>query len=200
MRRILSAGALLALAACGQVPGGSGDSPAQLAAGTKVGATFDDAIHSRRNTAGETVTATVAADVKDEKGRVAIPQGATISFRIEAIHESENKGDPGVLRLVPQQIAAEGETYPIAASVVSLQRQLVGRKTNANDAAKVGVGVGAGALAGGVVGGTKGAVIGGVLGGAVGTQRAIETKDRDVYVAKGSRVVIVLRQKLLAER
>jgi hypothetical protein len=50
------------------------------------------------------------------------------------------------------------------------------------------------------MGGKKGAVIGGVLGGAVGTQRAIETKDRDVYLARGSRVVVILKQKLVASR
>lgn len=205
MRRHLTAtGALLALAACGQGAGLSkteaAASPAELVAGTKVAATFDDEIHSRRNTAGETITATVSSNVNDEKGRVVIPEGATITFRIQAIHESERKSDPGVLRLVPEQLAADGKSYPITATVVSLDRQLVGRKTNVNDAAKVGAGVGIGAVAGGVVGGTKGAVIGGVLGGAVGTQRAIYTKDRDVYVPKGSKVVIALKQKVLAAR
>jgi hypothetical protein len=202
MRRTLTAGALLALAACGQgaVPGKPDLPPAELEAGTRVGATFDSEIHSRRNTAGETITATVSADVSDQKGRVVIPQGSTITFRIQAIHESERKSDPGVLRVVPEQLAVEGHTAPITASVVSLQRQLVGRKTNANDAAKVGAGLGIGAVGGGLVGGTKGAIIGGALGGAVGTQRAIYTKDRDVYVAKGSKVVIALKQKVLAER
>ncbi len=207
MRRTLTAaGALLALAACGHGAGlakGTSEqhsSPAELAAGTKVTATFDDAIHSRRNTAGETVTATVSSNVSDEQGRVVIPQGATITFRIQAIHESERKSDPGVLHLVPEQLSAAGHTTPIAATIVSLDRQLVGRKTNVNDAAKVGAGVGIGAVGGGLIGGTKGAVIGGVLGGAVGTQRAIYTKDRDVYVAKGAKVVIALKQKMLAER
>jgi hypothetical protein len=142
----------------------------------------------------------VSSDVTDEKGRVVIPQGSTITFRIQAIHESERKSDAGLLRLMPEQIAVEGRTSPITATIVSLQRQLVGRKTNVNDAAKVGAGVGIGAVGGGLVGGTKGAVIGGVLGGAVGTQRAIYTKDRDVYVAKGSKVVIALKQKMLAGR
>lgn len=212
MRRTLLTGALVALAACGSGAGqgagttdGAGTAqsdlpPAELAAGTKVTATFDDQIHSRHNKAGETVTATVSADVSDEQGRVVIPKGSTITFRIQAIHESERKSDPGVLRLAPEQLAMDGRTAPITASVVSLQRQLVGRKTNAGDAAKVGAGVGIGAVGGGLVGGTKGAIIGGALGGAVGTQRAIETKDRDVYVAKGSKVVIALKQKVLASK
>jgi len=47
-----------------------------------------------------------------------------------------------------------------------------------------------------VIGGsTKGAVIGGVIGGAVGTQRAIETKDRDVVVPAGSQIIFRLTEK-----
>jgi hypothetical protein len=45
-----------------------------------------------------------------------------------------------------------------------------------------------------VIGGnTKGAVIGGLIGGAIGTQRAVETQDRDVVVPAGSRVELTLQ-------
>jgi len=201
-RTLVAAGAMLGLAACGQVGADRvklwSSGPGALPPGTTLTATLDNEIHSRRNTAGETVTATVSDDVKDEKGRLVLPHGATLRFRIAAIHESEHKGDPGTLRLEVESVNANGKVYPVSATVTSLQRQLIGRKTNVNDIAKVGAGTGAGAVVGGVVGGKKGAVIGGVLGGAVGTQRAIETKDRDVYVARGSRVVVTLTQKLVA--
>ena len=50
-----------------------------------------------------------------------------------------------------------------------------------------------------VIGGsTKGAIIGGIIGGAVGTQRAIETKDRDVVVPQGTTVTLTLDDKLVA--
>jgi hypothetical protein len=71
--------------------------------------------------------------------------------------------------------------------------RLEGRKTGAGDIAKVGGGAAAGAILGRVLGGsTKGAVIGGVIGGAVGTQRAVETKDRDVVLPAGTSVTLVL--------
>ena len=77
---------------------------------------------------------------------------------------------------------------------MALDRTLKDRKTNAGDLAKVGVGAGAGALLGTAVtgGSTKGAVVGGALGAAVGTQRAIETQDRDVVVPSGSRLKVTL--------
>jgi hypothetical protein len=40
-------------------------------------------------------------------------------------------------------------------------------------------------------------VIGGVIGGAIGTQRAVETQDRDVVVPAGSRVELRLQTGLI---
>jgi uncharacterized membrane protein len=91
-------------------------------------------------------------------------------------------------------VVIAGRSYPLKGSATALDRTLKDRKTNAGDLAKVGAGAGAGALLGTAVSGgsTKGAVIGGVAGAAVGTQRAIETQDRDVVVPTGSRLKVTL--------
>jgi hypothetical protein len=118
-----------------------------------------------------------------------------VYLTIAAIHESENKSDKtGKLVLTPTLVSISGRTYPLKGSATALDRTLKDRKTNAGDLAKVGVGAGAGALLGTAVSGgsTKGAVIGGVAGAAVGTQRAIETQDRDVVVPAGSRLKVTL--------
>jgi hypothetical protein len=44
-------------------------------------------------------------------------------------------------------------------------------------------------------GSSKGAIIGGVIGGAVGAQRAVETKDRDVVLPKGTTVTLSLTEE-----
>jgi hypothetical protein len=87
-----------------------------------------------------------------------------------------------------------GVSYSLSGTATALDRTLKDRKTNAGDLAKVGAGAGAGALLGTAVSGgsTKGAIIGGVAGAAVGTQRAIETQDRDVVVPSGSRLKVTL--------
>jgi hypothetical protein len=169
--------------------------PLSLAAGTVMATTINGEISSKVNKAGETVTATVASDVKDGTGRVVIPAGATVTLTITEIRESENKGDKtGKLTLTPSEVAFGGQTYGINAAAQALDRHLVDRKTNAGDIAKVGVGTAAGAVVGRVIGGnTKGAVIGGLIGGAIGTQRAVETQDRDVVVPAGSRVELTLQ-------
>ena len=93
----------------------------------------------------------------------------------------------------PTSVDIQGQSYAIDGSAVALDRTLRDRKTNAGDVAKVGAGTAAGAIVGRVIGGnTKGAVIGGIIGGAVGTQRAVETQDRDVVVPASSRVEITL--------
>ncbi len=168
--------------------------PSALAAGTTLTTTMDREISSRIDKPGGTVTGTVASDVTDAAGRVVIPAGARVTMSITQIHESENKGDKtGKLTLTPTAVEIQGQSYALDGSAVALERTLRDRKTNAGDVAKVGVGTAAGAILGRVIGGnTKGAVIGGVIGGAVGTQRAIETQDRDVVVPASSRVEITL--------
>jgi hypothetical protein len=165
-----------------------------LAAGAVVSTTVDREISSKTDKAGQTFTATVAADVMDASGSVVIPAGSRVTLTIAEIHESENKGDKtGKLSLTPSSVEIGGTSYALDASAVALDRTLRDRKTNAGDVAKVGAGTAAGAVVGRVIGGsTKGAIIGGLIGGAIGTQRAIETQDRDVVVPANSRVELTL--------
>jgi hypothetical protein len=165
-----------------------------LAAGTTFSATTDAEIRSNKNKVGDTVTATVATDVKDASGHVVIPAGSKVVLAVTALKVSENKSDTtGTLTLKPTAISINGKSEPLPASISGVHTKLEGRKTNGGDIAKVGAGTAVGAILGRVIGGsTKGAVIGGVIGGAVGTQRAIETKDRDVVVPTGSTVTLTL--------
>jgi len=167
---------------------------ASLAAGTSLTAATTAEIRSHKNKVGDTVMAKIATDVKDNTGRVVIPAGSEVALKVTAIKESENKSDTtGTLTLQPTSVSINGQSYPIAARIEHVGSKLEGRKTNAGDVAKVGGGAAAGAILGRVIGGsTKGAVIGGVIGGAVGTQRAVETKDRDVVVPAGTSVTLVL--------
>jgi hypothetical protein len=174
--------------------------PSSLAAGTSFSAATDAEIRSHKNKVGDQITATVASDVKDAAGRVVIPAGSQVTLQVTAIKESENKGDStGTLTLKPTTIAINGVSKPLPASISGVTTKLEGRSTNAGDIAKVGVGTGVGAVVGRVIGGSsKGAIIGGIIGGAVGTQRAIETKDRDVVLPQGTSVTFTLDDKLVA--
>jgi hypothetical protein len=171
-----------------------------LAAGASFSATTDAEIRSNKNKVGDQVTATVAKDVKDAAGRVVIPAGSQVTLQVTAIKESENKGDStGTLTLKPTTISINGVSQALPASISGVKATLQGRSTNAGDIAKVGAGTAVGAVVGRVIGGsTKGAIIGGIIGGAVGTQRAVETKDRDVVLPQGTTVTLTLDDKLVA--
>ena len=174
--------------------------PAGLSSGATFSAATDTEIRSHKNKVGDEILATIGSDVKDASGRVVIPAGSKVTLQVTAIKESENKGDTtGTLTLKPTAISINGQSQPLDASISGVKSTLQGRGTNAGDIAKVGAGTAAGAIVGRVIGGsTKGAVIGGVIGGAVGTQRAVETKDRDVVVPAGTTVTLTLNDRLVA--
>jgi hypothetical protein len=180
-------------AAAAPAPAAPAPAPS-LMAGTRFTAATNAEIRSHKNKVGDTVTASVASDVKDASGRVVIPAGSEVTLKITAIKESENKSDTtGTLTVQPTSVSINGRSYPLAASIQGVQTRLEGRGTNVGDVAKPAAGAAVGAVVGRVLGGSsKGAIIGGVIGGAVGTQRAIETKDRDVVLPSGTAVTLVL--------
>jgi hypothetical protein len=171
-----------------------------LAAGSAISAVTDADITSRTNKPGDEVTATVGADVKNAAGQVVIPAGSKVILKVTAIKPSDSKSDTtGTLTLDAVGVEVGGKELPIVATISGVKTSLQGRGTDANDVAKVAGGTAAGAVVGRVLGGSsKGAIIGGIIGGAIGTQRAIETKDRDVALPKGTSVTLTLDQQLVA--
>jgi hypothetical protein len=169
-----------------------------LAAGTSITAATDAEITSKTNKPGDEVTATIGADVKDASGQVVIPKGSKVILKVTAIKPSDSKSDTtGTLTLDAVGVDVNGTERPIVATISGVNTHLQGRGTDATDVAKVAGGTAAGAIVGRVLGGgSKGAIIGGIIGGAVGTQRAVETKDRDVVLPQGTTITLKLDQTL----
>ena len=171
--------------------------PYVLPAGTAMTATVSDSITSQRNKVGETVTAEISEDIRDENGRVIVPAGSTARFTITALAPAENKSATrGTINLQLASLTVRGKEYTIGGSSTSVEHTLRGRGVTTGDAAKVGAGAAAGAIAGRILGGKKGTVIGGVVGAAVGTGVAVETADRDVVVAPGATIAFTIDQEL----
>ena len=165
-----------------------------LGAGARIDATMAQAITSRSNKAGETVTTTVSADAKDRNGRVVVPAGSAVDLLITELEPAKNKGQAdGKLTFQVTAATVRGQRYPMAAEVTSIPHTLKGRGVTAGEAEKVGVGTAIGVIAGRVIGGNAtGAVVGGAVGAAGGTVVAIQTASRDVVVSAGAPVVITL--------
>lgn len=164
-----------------------------LGAGTSVSLVSALEFGTKSHKAGETITATVPADVTDEDGRVVIPAGAVMKLVISEMVVSENKSDSGKIVLKATEVEFGGSSYAVDGVSTRVVYSLKGRGVKAGDAAKVGAGAAAGAVVGRVLGGNKkGAVVGGVIGAAAGTAVAAESADRDIVVAQGARIVIRL--------
>jgi hypothetical protein len=214
MSKTLLAGMLiLGLVACSPASGKDADgrtgqvvntSPAQrtVGEGTRIEATIDDALSSRHNKAGETLTATVSADVRDGNGHVVIPAGSSVGLTIAQLEPATNKSQhDGKLALDVTSVTVRGRVYRVSTRLDPVAHQLQGRGVGTGEVEKVGAGAAIGALAGRLIGGnTQGAVIGGAIGAGGGTAVAVHWASRDVVVPAGTHVGFSLPQSLTVAR
>lgn len=169
----------------------------RLAAGTRFDMAATDTISSRTAKAGDTFTARLVEDVRNPAGVVVIPAGSVVNGTITEVKPAPNPRTPGTLTLAVNSVTVRGTSYPIAASIDSVETTHQGRGVTTGDVAKVGAGAVAGAVIGRVVGGNrKGTIIGGVVGGIAGAGAAVESKDSDIVLPAGAHIIVSLTQEL----
>jgi hypothetical protein len=168
-----------------------------VASGTHVDLTISDELSSRKNKAGDKFTAKVAQDVRDPAGNVVIEAGSTVNGVVVAVKPAPNRRTPGTLTIALQNVEVDGGTFPITATIDSVQTEHRTQGINSRDAAKVGIGAAAGAVVGQVISkNTKGTVIGAVVGGMAGAGVAAETKDLDIVIPDDSHILVTVTQPL----
>jgi hypothetical protein len=161
--------------------------------GTVMMLAANDTLTSRHNKRGETVTATLASDVTDARGRTVIPAGALFMGTITDIAPAESPGGHGRMVITYTSVEFGGQTYSVSARTDSLPTYMKGRGVTGGDAAKVGAATAVGAAAGAIIGkDVKGAVIGGAVGAAAGVGIAAATRDVDILLNAGSPIRLVL--------
>ena len=165
-----------------------------LASGVRIDATTEGTISSRTDKAGDTFTANVSSDVKDGRGRVVIPAGSTVNLTVTELKPALDKGKAdGRITVMVNSVTVGSQTYPVSASITSMEHTLKGRGVGAAEVEKTAAGAAIGGIAGRIIGGNaKGTVIGAVVGGAAGAAIAVQTANRDVVVAAGTPMVITL--------
>lgn len=165
--------------------------------GTKLDLTLNNELSSRKNKPGDTFTAKVFGAVRDASGTIVIDEGSTVNGSIVAVKPAPNRRTPGTLTIALSTVEVDGKTFPIRATIDSVQREYRKQPINAKDAAKVGVGAAAGAVVGQVISkNTKGTVIGAVVGGIAGAGVAAETKDLDIVIPDGSHVLVTITEPM----
>lgn len=168
-----------------------------LSAGTLIDAELVSTISSREAEAGDVFTARVLGDIGSSAARVAIPGGSLVQGTIVEVSPAQNPRSTGTLTLAISSVTVRGESYPLEASIDSLETLHEGRGIEVVDAARVAGGAAAGAILGRVIGGdTKGAIIGGVAGGAAGAVVSAVMRDVDIVLPAGSHLILTLRRPL----
>jgi hypothetical protein len=173
-----------------------------LPAGTEFHAALVDSIHSRHDSAGQSLSARVMENMLGPDGSTLIPAGSTVRLTLLRLEPAKSKSSAdGKLELRVDGISRGNDLLQVAAEVRPVPHELRGRGVTGSEAAKVGAGAAVGAIAGRVLGGdTRGAVIGGVVGAAGGAAVASQTADRDVVVKAGTPISFVLTAPLIAGR
>lgn len=184
------------------VPARAADRGGVVPAGTSIHAALDDSLNSRRDTAGQVVTARVMQHVTDAAGKVFIPAGAVVQLTVTQLEPAGSRtAADGKLAMRVDGIRMGNELRKVEVEVQSIPHELKGRGVTGTEAAKVGAGTVVGAVAGRVIGGKKkkkGTVIGAVAGAAAGAAIAAQTADRDVVVKARTPIVLVLKAPLVA--
>lgn len=142
----------------------------------------NEAINSETAAAGQTYTATVAQDVLDTEGGVAIPKGSDALLIVRQADGQGKLQGRSELVLDMDSVTVAGRRYQLETGDI-VERGKEGVGVNKRTAIFAGGGSALGGIIGAVAGGGKGAAIGALAGAGAGTATQAVTRGRAVHVA-----------------
>jgi len=159
----------------------------RLDPGTVVPIRINQSINSERSD-GRIYTGTVAHDVVDDNGRLAIPRGSNAELRVRVARDND-------LILDLESLTVNGERYAVQVGADRVEsRESVG--ANRRTGEFVGGGALLGTIIGAIAGGGKGAAIGAAAGAAGGAGAEIATSGRIVRIPAESVLTFRLERPL----
>lgn len=163
-----------------------------LSAGTEIQVRTDQAVSIKEaGRVGESYSGSVANDVLDRNGRVAIPKGSRAELRVVPVNTSSSSNQ---MTLDLESVTVGGQLYKIQSESLSStgSTRTGGLGANKRTGEYVGGGALAGTLIGALAGGGKGAAIGALAGGAAGAGAQVLTRGKALDIPAET----VLRFKL----
>ncbi|QHN04914.1 BON domain-containing protein [Granulicella sp. WH15] len=148
-----------------------------LTAGTTIPIRITQTLDSATTQQGDAFSGVVASDIVVD-GIVAIPQGAPVSGRVDAVQEAAHFKGSSLLTVSlasVRRMSVSTEPYTVE-----------GKGRGKNTATKAGIGAVGGAILGGIFGGGKGAAIGAAAGGGVGAGSNAITRGEQVQIPSES--------------
>lgn len=162
-----------------------------IPAGTTLPIRITQTLDSATTQQGESFSGTVASDIIID-GLVVIPQGATVSGRVDAVQEAAHFKGNSLLTIELTGLKRHGESVAISTEPYSV----AGKGRGKNTAIKTGGGAALGAILGGIFGGGKGAAIGAATGGGLGAGSNAITRGEQVQIPSESLIRFHLTNSL----
>ncbi|MCX6630355.1 MAG: hypothetical protein NTW28_22275 [Candidatus Solibacter sp.] len=156
--------------------------------GTPLHVRVDEAIDTRRNSAGDEFSATLSEPIELD-GRALVPAGTVFAGHVTTAAASGRMKGRAVLGLKLDSFRLNQKEYPVETS--SVQRVSAAHKKR--NAVLIGGGAGLGAAIGALAGGGKGALIGAGAGAGAGTAGAAATGKRQVAIGAETALRFTLR-------
>jgi hypothetical protein len=134
---------------------------------------------------------TVANDVMDSQGRIAVPAGSPVQMAVVSTGDKQ-------LTLDLRSVTINGQTYNTYSDDTSAagSNKNGGLGANKRTGKYVGGGALAGTLIGAIAGGGKGAAIGAIAGGAAGAGAQVITKGKDLSVPAETKLDFRINREL----
>jgi hypothetical protein len=153
---------------------------ATLPAGTLISVRTLGRIDATNGAAGKTFPATIAENVRDHRGRAAIPRGSPATLVVRRYKEGGTFRS-GKIVLAMDSVWVGGRHYAASTEPVQIsQKKGIGK--NKRTAEMVGGGAALGSLVGALAGGGKGAAIGAIAGAATGGGIQVLTKGPEIHI------------------
>jgi hypothetical protein len=174
--------------------------------GTRLHARINETLNSRTSRVGERFTATVTDPVYSSTGAIVIPNGSTLTGRVDRVQPARKGGNPGSIDVSFVSLRLpNGKTRVINGTLTDLTSDDAKSDTEgtaSGDRMKhrklifIGGGGAGGAILGAAIGGGKGALIGGLLGAGGGFLGEKLTKGEEAEVRVGTEFGVYLNQPI----
>jgi hypothetical protein len=161
-----------------------------LPPGTEVAVRTNERIDSRDVVEGQTFSAQIDGDIRDNDGSIVIPRGSDVTLVTRRLDAD------GDITLDVDSITVAGRRYRVSTADQELQNHRDSVGGNERTGQYVGGGATFGAIIGAIAGGGKGAAIGAVSGAGAGAAVQITTRGREVHVPAESVIRFRLDQPL----
>ena len=181
-----------------------------IEANERIRARMEGELSSKTARVGDTFTARVTESVYSTNGVLVIPEGSTLTGRVDSVQQARKGGKPGTIDVSFTSVRLpNGTSRSINGSLTDLNADDArsnNEGTASGDRMKnrkiifIGGGGAGGALLGAAIGGGKGALIGAIIGGIGGAVAENQTKGEEATVASGTEFGVILNQSVSLPR